>query len=82
MNLDEYKNGLFDSASPINQIETDFELLRVFDNLTEAFESGHINAFKVIQSELLKELEMVYYALKSTDNAMQFRILDIIEKTK
>jgi hypothetical protein len=82
MNLDDYKTGQFDSASPINQIETDFELLRGFDNLTEAFESGHIGAFKEIQSELLKELEMVYYALKSTDNAMQFRILDIIEKTK
>ena len=82
MNYDDYKNGQFNPESPINQIETDFELLRGFDNLTEAFESGHIDAFKEIQSELLKELEMVYYALKSTDNAMQFRVLDIIEKTK
>ena len=82
MNLDDYKNGLFDSASPINQIETESETVTGWDNLSEAFESGHIDAFKEIQGELLKELEMVYYALKSTDNAMQFRILDIIEKTK
>lgn len=82
MNLDDYKTGQFDSASPINQIETDAETVTGFDNLTQAFESGNIDAFKEIQSELLKELEMVYYALKSTDNAMQFRVLDIIEKTK
>lgn len=82
MNLDEYKNGLFDLNSPINQIETDFELERGYDNLSEAYEWGYVEAFQEIQSELLKELEMVYYALKSTDNAMQFRILDIIEKIK
>ena len=80
MNLDDYKNGLFDSNSPINQIETEAETVTSWDNLTEAFESGHENIFHEKRNEIVNDLWVVLEVLKATDNAMKNRVLNIIEK--
>ena len=80
MNLDDYKNGLFDLNSPINQIETESETVTGWDNLTEAFESGHENIFHEKRNEIVNDLWIVLEVLKATDHAMKNRVLDIIEK--
>ena len=53
MNLDDYKTGQFDSASPINQIETDAETVTGYDTLSQAYFSGHEEAFYNLQLDLL-----------------------------
>ena len=80
MNLDDYKTGQFDSASPINQIETEAETVTGWDNLTEAFESGHEHIFHKKRNEIVNDLWIVLEVLKATDNAMKNRVLNIIEK--
>ena len=82
MNLDDYKNGLFDSNSPINQIETQAETVTGWDNLTEAFESGHEDAFKDIQSDILRELDILLEIAKLNGSGTKSRIEDLINKCK
>ena len=80
MNLDDYKTGQFDSNSPINQIETKYETVTGWDNLTEAYESGHENIFHKKRNEIVNDLWIVLEVLKATDHGMKNRVLDIIEK--
>ena len=82
MNLDDYKNGLFDSNSPINQIETEAEIVTGWDNLTEAFESGHEEAFYNIQIDILKELDILLEIAKLNASGTKSRIEDLINKCK
>ncbi len=80
MNLDDYKNGLFDSNSPINQIETEAETVTGYENLTESYNSGHENIFHQKRNEIVNDLWIVLEVLKATDHGMKNRVLDIIEK--
>ena len=82
MNLDDYKNGLFDSNSPINQIETDAEIVTGWDNLTESFESGHEYAFQYVQREILRELDILLEIAKLNGSGTKNRIEDLINKCK
>ena len=82
MNLDDYKNGLFDSNSPINQIETEAETVTGWDNLTQAFESGHEYAFKDIQNDILRELDILLEIAKLNGSGTKSRIEDLINKCK
>lgn len=82
MNLDDYKNGLFDSASPINQIETQAEIVTGWDNLTQAYYSGHEEAFRDKQLEILHELEVILEVSKAINFGMVSRIERLINKCK
>lgn len=82
MNLDDYKNGLFDSNSPINQIETEAETVTGWDNLTEAFESGHEYAFQYVQSEILRELDILLEIARSSGSGTKNRLEGLINKCK
>jgi len=83
MNLDDYKNGLFDSNSPINQIETDYETVEpTYNNLTEAFYSGFEDAFLDKQIEILHELNVILETSKAIDFGMVSRIERLINKCK
>ena len=77
---DAWKDGRFDSTSPINQIETEAETVTGWDNLTEAYESGHENIFHQKRNEIVNDLWIVLEVLKATDHGMKNRVLDIIEK--
>ena len=82
MNLDDYKNGLFDSASPINQIETDAEIVNGYDTLSQAYYSGHEESFYNLQIEILKELDILLEIAKLNASGTKSRIEDLINKCK
>lgn len=82
MNLDDYKNGLFDLNSPINQIETEAETVTGWNNLTEAYYSGHEEAFQDKQIEILHELNVILETSKAIDFGMVSRIERLINKCK
>ncbi len=82
MNYDEYKEGLFDENSPINQKEIEAELVYNWNNLTEAYDSGHEHVFKEMQTELLQDCNLLRYALESVDSGLVGRLNKIIEKLK
>ena len=82
MNLDDYKNGLFDSASPINQIETDYEIVNGYDTLSQAYFSGHEEAFYNLQIDILKELDIILEIAKLNASGTKSRIEDLINKCK
>lgn len=82
MNLDDYKNGLFDSNSPINQIETQAEIVTGYDTLSQAYYSGHEEAFQNKQLEILHELEVILEVSKAINFGMVSRIERLINKCK
>ena len=82
MNLDDYKNGLFDSNSPINQIETDAEIVNGYDTLSQAYYSGHEEAFSNLQIDILKELDILLEIAKLNASGTKSRIEDLINKCK
>ena len=77
---DAWKDGRFDSTSPINKIEVDAEIVNGWDNLTEAYESGHEKVFHEKRNEIVNDLLVVLEVLKATDHGMKNRVLNIIEK--
>ena len=82
MNLDDYKTGQFDSASPINQIETDAEIVNGYDTLSQAYFSGHEEAFYNLQIDILKELDILLEIAKLNASGTKSRIEDLINKCK
>ncbi|CAB4148880.1 hypothetical protein UFOVP532_35 [uncultured Caudovirales phage] len=82
MNLDDYKNGLFDSNSPINQIETNAEIVNGYDTLSQAYYSGHEEAFYNLQIDILKELDILLEIAKLNASGTKSRIEDLINKCK
>ena len=83
MNLDDYKTGQFDSASTINQIETDYETVEpTYENLTGAFYSGFEDAFLDKQIEILHELEVILEVSKAINLGITSRIERLINKCK
>ena len=82
MNLDDYKNGLFDSNSPINQIETNAEIVNGYDTLSQAYFSGHEEAFYNLQIDILKELDILLEIAKLNASGTKSRIEDLINKCK
>ena len=79
---DAWKDGRFDSTSPINQIETDAEIVNGWDNLTQAYYSGHEEAFYTLQIEILKELDILLEIAKLNASGTKSRIEDLINKCK
>ena len=82
MNLDDYKNGLFDSNSPINQIETEAETVTGYDTLSQAYYSGHEETFQDKQIEILHELEVILEVSKAINLGITSRIERLINKCK
>lgn len=82
MNYDDYKNGLFDSNSPINQIETDAEIVNGYDTLSQAYYSGHEEAFYNLQIDILRELDILLEIAKLNASGTKSRIEDLINKCK
>ncbi len=71
MNLDEYKEGLYDNDSPINQKEVESPNEEDL-TLREAFESGHERLFYKSISELILEIEAIKEGL---DNNWGYSII-------
>ena len=73
MNIDEYKEGLHDSNSPVNQTETESEL-----TFGEVIISGdHSKAIDML-SEIRKEVHELRNFCKETDNIYILKRLNSI----
>jgi hypothetical protein len=79
---DAWKDGRFNPESPINQIEVESEIVNGWDNLTEAYYSGHVHAFYDVQIEILKELDILLEIAKLNASGTKSRIEDLINKCK
>jgi len=79
---DAWKDGRFDSTSPINQIETDAEIVNGYDTLSQAYYSGHEEAFQDKQIEILHELNVILEVSKAINSGMVSRIERLINKCK
>ena len=77
---DAWKEGRFNPNSPINRIEV--ETSPVWANLSEAYESGHVDVFVDLQNEIINELDIIYQVLKASDHGMKNRVLSLIDKLK
>jgi hypothetical protein len=82
MNYDQYKEGLFDPYSPINEKESETEKPRLFENLSDAYENGDAEEFTKFQEELLERLEQLRYVLDTLESGLKKRVEQLIEKTK
>jgi hypothetical protein len=82
MDYDQYKEGLFDPYSPINEKEVENEKPRLFENLSDAYENGDAEEFTNFQAELLERLEQLRYVLDTLESGLKRRVEQLIEKTK
>jgi hypothetical protein len=79
---DAWKDGRFNPESPINQIETDAEIVTGYDTLSQAYYSGHEEAFYNLQIDILKELDILLEIAKLNASGTKSRIEDLINKCK
>jgi len=79
---DAWKDGRYSRTSPINQIEVEAEIVNGWDNLTDAYYSGHVHAFYDVQIEILKELDILLEIAKLNASGTKSRIEDLINKCK
>jgi hypothetical protein len=79
---DAWKDGRFNPESPINKIEVEAEIVNGWDNLTDAYYSGHVHAFYDVQIEILKELDILLEIAKLNASGTKSRIEDLINKCK
>jgi hypothetical protein len=79
---DAWKDGRYDRTSPINQIEVDAEIVTGYDTLSQAYYSGHEEAFQDKQIEILHELNVILEVSKAINSGMVSRIERLINKCK
>lgn len=79
-NYDEDYLGTNNSMHPANEIEVDAEIVETYNNLTEAYESGHVDVFEELQKEILQEANDILYALISVESGLCGKLTRLIEK--
>lgn len=71
------------SQNPINQIEVEEEeIVSPWQNLTQAYYSGHEQVFKDKQAEFLEIANDLLYCLESVENGLTNKMKQLIEKLK
>lgn len=80
MNYDDDYLGVNNSMHPANEIDVDAEIVETYNNLTEAYESGHVDAFEAMQRLLLQEANDILYALESVESGLVGKVKRLIEK--
>lgn len=80
MNYDDDYLGVNNSMHPANEIEVEAEIVETYNNLTEAYESGHVDAFEAMQRLLLQEANDILYALESVESGLVGKVKRLIEK--
>jgi len=81
-NYDHDVLGVGNSQHPANQKEVEVEPVHTWNNLTEAYDSGHEHVFKEMQTELLQDCNLLRYAMESVDSGLVGLLNKIIEKLK
>ena len=68
--------------APWNQIEVHSQRVIGWDNLTEAYESGHEHVFIEMQQDILKDANDILYCLESVESGLAGKMRLLIEKLK
>ena len=80
MNYDDDYLGVNNPIHPANETEVNAVLVETWNNLTEAYESGHEGVFFDKLKEIQDELEGLLYALESVESGLCGKIRSLIEK--
>ncbi len=75
---DAWKEGRYETEKPLEPIESKYP----WDNLTEAYESGHEHVFKEKQVEILDDLKMLLDIAEAMDWGVRGGIERLINKCK
>ena len=66
-----------------NQIEVNEpEVVETWNNLSEAYESGHEHVFKDKQNRILNDANILLYCLESVESGLAGKMRLLIEKLK
>ena len=80
MNYDNDYLGVNNPIHPVNETEVNAEVAETWNNLTEAYESGHEDVFFGKLKEIQDELKDLLYALESVESGLCGKIRSLIEK--
>jgi phosphate uptake regulator len=78
-NYDDDFLGVNNSMHPANEIEVDAEIVETYNNLTEAYESGHVEVFEEMQSKAVQKQKDLIYALESVDSGLTGMAKEILK---
>ena len=82
MDYDDDDLGVNNSQHPANEIEVDAEIVEFWQNLSEAYESGHEHFFYALQQDVLQQANDILYALESVESGLANRMRLLINKLK
>ena len=69
--------------APWNQIEVnEIEVVEFWQNLSEAYESGHEHVFIEMQKDIIEDANDILYCLESVESGLAGKMRLLIEKLK
>ena len=80
MNYDDDYLGVNNPIHPANKTEVNVEVAETWNNLTEAYESGHEDVFFDKLKEIQDEFKDLLYALESVESGLCGKVRSLIEK--
>lgn len=82
MNYDDDYLGVTSPIHPANETEVNAEVVETWNNLTEAYESGHEDVFFDKLKEIQDELKDLLYALESVESGLCGKVRSLMQKTQ
>ena len=80
MNYDNDYLGVNNPIHPANETEVNSEVVKTWNNLTEAYESGYEDVFFDKLKEIQDEFKDLLYALESVESGLCGKVRSLIEK--
>ena len=74
--------GVENSQHPANETEVNAEVAKTWNNLTEAYESGHEDIFFDKLKEIQDEFKDLLYALESVESGLCGKVRSLMQKTQ
>ena len=82
MNYDDDYLGVYNQFHPANETEVNAEVAETWNNLTEAYESGHEDVFFDKLKEIQDEFKDLLYALESVESGLCGKVRSLMQKTQ
>ena len=82
MNYDDDYLGVNNPIHPANETEVNSEVVKTWNNLTEAYESGYEDVFFDKLKEIQDELKNLLYALESVESGLCGKVRSLMQKTQ
>ena len=82
MNYDDDYLGVNSQTHPANETEVSAEVVKTWNNLTEAYESGYEDVFFDKLKEIQDEFKDLLYALESVESGLCGKVRSLMQKTQ